>query len=542
MTQSPAKPRKKTVKTAATNDFPLTLRKGKNGLEEVVAGKLHIGWINTGGEFAPGYGGMYDFSPMLQDFTLIPGTVPHITFLQLPPMPISNEGCELKFKARAVDGRIEITASGSDAGKYFQGSSLTVVDADPARTGQLRITQTFELTVTKDIDARLLQAGKLLNPPSCVYLTEVDGMGPCMLLEIVDPWFDSQRGPSTEMSKNWKYRTPYAGLDAFTKSWKRRYDVLAFDAIGGGVQTMPLSLEKLCLMKGRYSRPMKNGGVAGQFTSDKGNPAIRVESNEVMTVSLCQWIYDTHLVAAIPLDTPRELWGQSHRIGHNTALPGPVAASRSPILRAGRKVTLKTEMVCYSVAESKKFIADAKPIEIDLSDRGRLEQCPASAGVKNEFDVAATDRPDCVAWKPSSWATWDRETGHKNPGSLRITNDGFVLDGAWVANGGRSRFCEPLTPGIKYRYSAWIKTWGVGGEGAFLELYAQQYINLGNPGERQGERFHFRTPAVKGNTHWAYVEAVVGPFPEDCTNIDWVARLKSGGTAWFDEIALEPME
>lgn len=86
-------------------------------------------------------------------------------------------------------------------------------------------------------------------------------------------------------------------------------------------------------------------------------------------------------------------------------------------------------------------------------------------------------------------------------------------------------------PGMKYRYSAWIKTRGVRGE----ETGATICMEWGGPKGWLGGSY---TSGKKGDQNWFHIESVTAPIPKEATTVRVHLYLRKGmiGTAWFDDV------
>jgi hypothetical protein len=89
----------------------------------------------------------------------------------------------------------------------------------------------------------------------------------------------------------------------------------------------------------------------------------------------------------------------------------------------------------------------------------------------------------------------------------------------------------PFKPGMKYRYSAWIRTRGVKGEDTGASLCMEWSGAHGWLGGSYAS-------GKKGDCDWSLVESVTGPIPKEATSVHLSLYLRKGmtGTAWFDDV------
>jgi hypothetical protein len=91
----------------------------------------------------------------------------------------------------------------------------------------------------------------------------------------------------------------------------------------------------------------------------------------------------------------------------------------------------------------------------------------------------------------------------------------------------------PFKPGMKYRYSAWIKTRGVQGEDTGATICMEWSGAKGWLGGSYAS-------GKKGDRDWFRVEDVTAPIPKEATSVcvQLYLRKDMTGTAWFDDISV----
>jgi hypothetical protein len=91
----------------------------------------------------------------------------------------------------------------------------------------------------------------------------------------------------------------------------------------------------------------------------------------------------------------------------------------------------------------------------------------------------------------------------------------------------------PFKPGMKYRYSAWIRTRGVKGEDSGATICMEWSGAKGWLGGSYAS-------GKKGDQEWFLVESVTAPIPKEATavRVNLYLRRRMTGTAWFDDVSV----
>lgn len=91
----------------------------------------------------------------------------------------------------------------------------------------------------------------------------------------------------------------------------------------------------------------------------------------------------------------------------------------------------------------------------------------------------------------------------------------------------------PFKPGMKYRYSAWVRTRGVRGEDTGATICMEW---SGAKGWLGGSY----VSGKKGDQDWFHVESVTAPIPKEATTlrVHLYLRRHMTGTAWFDDVSV----
>lgn len=144
---------------------------------------------------------------------------------------------------------------------------------------------------------------------------------------------------------------------------------------------------------------------------------------------------------------------------------------------------------------------------------------------QNLVDNPGFEMGDAGWTLPSVYTVVD-DVAHSGKRSLRVVNP----DAGRYLLASRS---VPLKPGMRYRFSAWVRTQGVQGNDTGATICMEWgsekgYIGGSYPG------------GIKGDRDWQRVEAVTQPLPEEATGLAVTLYLRKGmtGTAWFDDISV----
>jgi hypothetical protein len=126
---------------------------------------------------------------------------------------------------------------------------------------------------------------------------------------------------------------------------------------------------------------------------------------------------------------------------------------------------------------------------------------------------------------PKTFSVMD-DAAHTGTHSLRLVNTNkttYLLASQAI----------PFRPGMKYRYSAWIKTRGVRGE----DTGATICMEWSGPKGWLGGSF---ASGKKGDQNWFHIEGVTAPIPKEATTVRVELYLRKGmtGTAWFDDVSV----
>ncbi|MBI5818588.1 MAG: hypothetical protein HZA88_06335 [Verrucomicrobia bacterium] len=131
-----------------------------------------------------------------------------------------------------------------------------------------------------------------------------------------------------------------------------------------------------------------------------------------------------------------------------------------------------------------------------------------------------------TSWsQPKTFSIVD-DAAHSGTHSLRLVNTNkatYLLASQAIQ----------FKPGMKYRYSAWIKTRGVQGEESGATICMEWSGAKGWLGGSYAS-------GKKGDRDWFHIEDVTAPIPKEATSVRVNLYLRKGmtGTAWFDDVSV----
>jgi hypothetical protein len=185
----------------------------------------------------------------------------------------------------------------------------------------------------------------------------------------------------------------------------------------------------------------------------------------------------------------------------------------------------------YHASAEYRFLSLPLPVAKELEDAART-MLPAGNGqevvgfrqdVVNDFE---TPIPAGTLYNGSMWGHsghWDGSVGHSGSSSLRVRGG----QKAKPVYGGTALYVET---GKRYRLSAWVRTRGVRGEGAYLGI-DQVFWNW------EDIRASSRSRALTGDGDWTLLELEFKPVRGDPFAVPILA-VDGAGTAWFDDVEL----
>ena len=250
------------------------------------------------------------------------------------------------------------------------------------------------------------------------------------------------------------------------------------------------------------------GTMGGFFGEHTGNPVVVVtESNLPPDWAICDMYYDLHCGARPD---------------------GPI--------QPGRKLTFRYQVKYLGAAESKKLLAASKPIPVDKND-WTLHTCPRlELGLNSFSDVVHIDRPDDASgFRPAPPVkVWDRETGHRERGSLRITNTSRQ-ETVWSG-------LPPtqIPAGTALRVTGMVRTKGVEGKGALIRVRYFTFVWHPTPHVEWVKTLD--SPTVTGSTP-GWVQVTVPELQVPPEHFDYLIYLDvvldGRGVAWFTDVDVD---
>ncbi|MBM4142764.1 MAG: hypothetical protein FJ225_04100 [Lentisphaerae bacterium] len=238
---------------------------------------------------------------------------------------------------------------------------------------------------------------------------------------------------------------------------------------------------------------MSKGGFVGWVAERDMNPFLEiVRSTPTRFVTCSQW-YDQHVIGMAPRRRSRDGLYHIEAVYRLVSLPLSVAKELEDAARAMLPV-----------------------------DRGMVK-AGFRYGVVNDFE---TPIPGGTPYNGCAWtreARPDSRVAHSGRRSLRLRGG----QEAFANDCGTAIFLESAK---RYRLSAWVRTRGVTGRGAFLRL-SEVFWNWGDV------RASHETKRLTGDTDWTLLECEFRPVPDDPLALLSLV-VEGGGTAWFDDVAL----
>ncbi|MCL1857059.1 MAG: hypothetical protein FWF84_05420 [Kiritimatiellaeota bacterium] len=248
------------------------------------------------------------------------------------------------------------------------------------------------------------------------------------------------------------------------------------------------------------------GAMAGFFGEDY-NPVVIVDSSTTpLSWGICDMYFDLHC---------------------NALLPGPA--------KPGETYRWAYRVLYLDRTEAEPIERAARALPMTAEDY-RKHNFPRLALGQNDFKEAlgidTSDDASAFRTEPPK-KTWDKATGLRGGGSLRLCNE-TAEETAWD---GRPPTMVP--PGTKLRLTGMVKTQGVSGKGIFLRMLPHRFFWTPKPHVDWAPPLE--STAVSGTSDWVRVETPVFETPADIPDqLVWIAVVLDGiGTAWLTDVGVE---
>jgi len=230
---------------------------------------------------------------------------------------------------------------------------------------------------------------------------------------------------------------------------------------------------------------MPQGGFLG-FVADRDlNPFVEIiQSTPGTTLITCSVWYDQHFLTVAPQQKGEDGLYHARATYRWLSVPLPVAKE---------------------MEDAARTMLPLRPREGPMGFR---------QGIVNDFETLI---PAGTLYNGCMWGhAAQRETklGHSGTHSLRLRGG----NEAGPVHGGPVIFVEA---GKRYRLSAWVRTRGVGGKGAYLQIDKK-----------------LQSRSLTGDTDWTWLEIQFEPPPGRSFALIGLAVDGPKGTAWFDDIEL----
>ncbi|MEI6210591.1 MAG: hypothetical protein WCR06_03085 [bacterium] len=252
----------------------------------------------------------------------------------------------------------------------------------------------------------------------------------------------------------------------------------------------PLSRMQLA---GRKWSDMSDGGFVGWVAERDMNPFLEIIRATPTRFETCGMWYDQHIFGRAPQRKGKDGFFHVEAVYRLLSLPVSIAKELEDAARAMLPVDKK------------------------------LVKAGFRYGVVNDFEApipAGTLYNGC-AWTRA--AKLDDRVSHSGTRSLRVR-------GGAVASPNDCGTAILLESGKRYRFSAWVRTRGVTGKGAFLRLN-EIFWHWGDI------RASHQSRGLKGDKEWTRLEIEFEPVADDPIALPGLV-VAGKGTAWFDDVEL----
>ncbi|HEY3397031.1 MAG TPA: hypothetical protein VGM19_05155 [Armatimonadota bacterium] len=354
--------------------------------------------------------------------------------------------------------------------------------------------------------------------PGGLYPMPVAGGGTAWVWQMDDPNYENNYGPAVPMLQDWYNQgEPNTGVDTFRQNWSRAVTHLLSEDEEGTLRTIAAHRGRLFAQPLNLQLfPVKPSGRTGALLKDGSAVIYQMLTDQPVSSHICEWGFDHHYYHTLPtVDLP-----------------------------AGHVLECHFRMTEWSPRAIQPLLALAVPLEPAPELLARLE-VPIYEEPVCEFHTSWIDEKaaDAFPWSPGRGASWDREVGHQKAGSLRLDQDSIAGQAAeWrVTDVGPSDFMNPLVPGSRYRFSAWVRLEDVPDcprPYATLAVGFKYYKGPGTYSVPVPVEFTLSTP-VRTRDEWVQISVDTPPVDGYAGGTTLVCRLEGVGTAWFDEVRFE---
>jgi aminoglycoside 3-N-acetyltransferase len=265
------------------------------------------------------------------------------------------------------------------------------------------------------------------------------------------------------------------------------------------------------------------GGFIGYGPAERMNPVVEIVSSDPGTgATTCDNLQDEHIMA-LPAEgrhAARTGWFELQAEYRLFSIPAALAqhiAERATLMRPGAMLAWKfqypptpelpLDLARVELPGSPFYGASdwSRPIPWDEPYNGRLW----------------TASPD-----PAAAIHYDRVVGRGKPGSIRLRPAGERLE--FAPGSGHSLRIEE---GVRYRYSAWIRTAGP----------VRACIRGCDLLFRCGDGRSFESAVVGPDSNWRRVSVEFTGRGDDAPHAETILCAEGEGEAWFTDLAFEPV-
>ncbi len=334
------------------------------------------------------------------------------------------------------------------------------------------------------------------------------------------PSFDEKQPPA-----HLQFTDPYlsnacAPPRAVKRPWEPAWKWTLVTAPDGTLYRNPLHHNQAALAGGSAEiKAMHPKGMSAMVGNSLVNPAwkmIKTVKGLDLHQASCGWSYDHHLYYTFPDGAELDA--------------GDRFRTRFRLMNYSEE---KAERLLERASLHPKYDPDNPGARRELVRKGMTTGAPdwrhlLSTMDRNSFDqFSRIDRPHAEYLIRGDY-TADRQTGRTDNHSLRLNPGGH----ARLNMGGPSYYGDAFKA-EKYRFTAWIKTENVSGDGPVIAI-----ANRHKGDANRTERFK---PEIRGSRDWTHVSFVTG-IPTGDAGLFCRLKHMGEGRVWFDDLDLRPVE
>jgi len=307
------------------------------------------------------------------------------------------------------------------------------------------------------------------------------------------------------------------------KDWRPLFQFFAYEAADGNVYQVALNHRH---HKGHRALPLKENGIyAALYNPEYGNVAFQLlgATARRTDIEICMWGYDIHMRYALAENREEHL------------------------LRAGDTVVARFRVFQLPAQKALELMQRARPQPLPPEEV--LSYLRPVYRLHSTFDETMDPYKTGGDVDPNYWyvegaeedwnflattgAVWRTDMGRGDNYCVGCVNTEPKLS-RWVAFTGLSHWTGVAPPRDKvWKMTAYVKTKGVEGKGAFVSL--QQEL-AGQKGEKR------ESEPLTGTNDWTEVSVLAAPGAGSWGNFYVRLELDGQGAAWFDDVRMEVVD